>query len=319
MSSKQQIFQQKALDKLRSPEKLDHLFSITPSIGWVALVAVAISIFSALIWSVFGIMADKVSGYGMIVDTGGAANIAPTSGGRITSMNFKAGDRVKKGDIVAVIEQSDLEQNLYFQVEQAQEALSNADMDSKTAQLSSIKEQLHRDSNIVSPYDGIVIHGRVRAGDIVQAGTTLYDVRIDQSRNDMLAVIYVPVLEGNKIKRDMTVQISPGSIDSAEYGSMVGRVIDISDYPVTSERVVYWTGNREFASWVIQKNGGTVMEVLVELIKDNDTKSGYLWTSILGPEENVTPGMSCTATAIVKRQAPIVKAFDKLSQWLRSD
>ena len=42
-------------------------------------------------------------------------------------MNFKSGDRVKKGDIVAVIEQSDLEQNLYFQVEQAQGALSNAD------------------------------------------------------------------------------------------------------------------------------------------------------------------------------------------------
>lgn len=319
MKNKEQIFQQKALDKLRSPEKSDHLFSITPSIAWVALAAVAISIFSALIWSVFGIMADKVSGYGMILDAGGAANIAPTSGGRIIAMNFKSGDRVKKGDIVAVIEQSDLEQNLYFQVEQAQEALSNADMDNKTAQLSSIKEQLHRDSNIVSPYDGVVINGRMRVGDIVQAGSTLYDIRLDQSRNDMLAVVYVPVLEGNKIKQGMTIQVSPGAIDSAEYGSLVGRVIDVSDYPVTSERIVYWTGNKEFASWVIQKNGGTVMEVLVELIKDNDTKSGYLWTSILGPDERIRPGMSCTANAVVKRQAPIVKAFDKLSQWVRSD
>ena len=57
----------------------------------------------------------------------------------------------------------------------------------------------------------------------------------------------------------------------------------------------------------------------MELIKDNDTKSGYLWTSILGPDERIRPGMSCTANAVVKRQAPIVKAFDKLSQWVRSD
>ncbi len=319
MKEKKQIFQQKALDRLRAPDRQDHLFAIAPPIGWVALAAVAMAIFSALVWSFFGIMADKVTGYGMIVDANGAANIAPSSGGRIAAMNFKHGDTVHKGDIVAVIEQTELEQSLYLQAEETQDALSDADMQSKAAKLSSLKEQLHRESNVVSPYDGTVLNGRMRVGDIIAAGAPLYDVRLDQERKDALSVIYVPSLDGNKIKPGMTVQVSPGAVDSEEYGSLVGRVIDISEYPVTSERIVYWTGNKEFASWVLQRTGGTVMEVLVELVKDSDTTSGYLWTSVLGADDKIVPGMTCTASAVVKRQAPVVRAFNRLSQWLRSD
>ena len=96
-------------------------------------------------------------------------------------------------------------------------------------------------------------------------------------------------------------------------------MLDISDYPVTSDRVAFWTGNKEFASWVVQKCGGAVMEVRVELTRDPDTKSGYLWTTLAGPNETIQKGMTCTATAIVDRKSPAAYAFDKLGQWLRTD
>jgi biotin carboxyl carrier protein len=317
--SRNELYQKKALAKLNAPERQDLLFAVVPSVGWVALAAVVIAIFSALIWSVFGIMADKVSGYGIIVDSSGTANITPTSSGRVIELNFKTGDTVRKGDVVAVIEQSELEQNLYLQTEQAHDSQSNEDMASRAAQISSTKEQLHKSSTVVSPYDGTVIGSRLRVGDVVQGGTPLYDLRLNKEREDMLAVVYVPVLEGSRIKNNSIIQVSPGAVESSEYGSLLGRVISVSDYPVTSERMVYWTGNKELASWILQKNSGAAIEVLVELIKDSDTKSGYLWTSVLGPDEKIQSGMVCTANAVVKRQAPVVKAFNKLSQWLRSD
>nr|MBO6295494.1 biotin/lipoyl-binding protein [Schwartzia sp. (in: firmicutes)] len=316
--SSSQIFQQKALDKLKRPEKAGALFSITTSTGWIALAAVGIALFSVLVWAFFGVMAEQVVGYGVITDDSGVTNISPISGGRIVEMRYKTGDVVKKGDVVAVIEQTQLEQQVYLNAEQAHAATSYDDMRARTAQLASAKEELQHQGQVISPYDGIVTSQRMREGQIVQAGAPIYDVDVTESQ-DMVGIIFVPALTGNKLKPGSVIQVPPGAIDSSLYGSLVGKVIELSPYPVNSDRVVYWTGNKEFANWVLQKCGGAIMEVRVELTRDNDSKSGYLWTTLEGPKETITEGMTCTATAIVDRKSPFAYAFDKMGQWLRTD
>lgn len=316
--SSSQIFQQKALDKLKRPEKAGAIFSITTSTGWIALAAVGIALFSVLVWAFFGVMAEQVVGYGVITDDSGVTNISPISGGRIVEMRYKTGDVVKKGDVVAVIEQTQLEQQVYLNAEQAHAATSYDDMRARTAQLASAKEELQHQGQVISPYDGIVTSQRMREGQIVQAGAPIYDVDVTESQ-DMVGIIFVPALTGNKLKPGSVIQVSPGAIDSSLYGSLVGKVIELSPYPVNSDRVVYWTGNKEFANWVLQKCGGAIMEVRVELTRDNDSKSGYLWTTLEGPKETITEGMTCTATAIVDRKSPFAYAFDKMGQWLRTD
>lgn len=67
------MFTQKALAKLRSPEELDTLFTVVTPAGWMALAAVLVLVISGVIWSVFGVMAAKVNGFGLIVADGGAA------------------------------------------------------------------------------------------------------------------------------------------------------------------------------------------------------------------------------------------------------
>ena len=316
--SSNQIFQQKALDKLKRPEKAGAVFSITNSTGWIALAAVGIALFSVLVWAFFGVMAEQVTGYGLITDDTGVTNISSIGSGRILEMNCKIGDVVKKGDVVAVIEQTQLEQQVYLNAEQAHTATSYDDMRARTAQLASAKEELQHQGQVISPYDGVVTSQRMREGQIVQAGAPIYDVDVTESQ-DMVGIVFVPALTGNKLKPGSVIQISPGAIDSSLYGSLVGKVIELSPYPVNSDRVVYWTGNKEFANWIIQKCGGAIMEVRVELTRDNDTKSGYLWTTLLGPKEEIQEGMTCTATAIVDRKSPFAYAFDKMGQWLRTD
>ena len=316
--SSSQIFQQKALDKLKRPEKAGAIFSITTSTGWIALAAVGISLFSVLVWAFFGVMAEQVVGYGIIVDDSGVVNIAPISGGRVLEMKCRVGETVAKGEVVAIIEQTELEQQVYLNVEQANTATSFDDMRARTAQLASAKEELQHQAQVISPYNGVITSQRLREGQIAQAGAALYDVDVQESQ-DLLSVIFVPALVGNKLKPGSTIQVSPGAIDSSLYGSLVGTVTELSPYPVTSDRVVFWTGNKEYANWIVQKCGGAIMEVRVELTRDNDTKSGYLWTTLLGPKEDIQEGMTCTATAIVDRKSPAAYAFDKLGQWLRTD
>ena len=313
------IFSQKAPERLKRPQVGGKIFSVTSPTAWIALAAVMISIFSVILWSIFGVMADKVTGYGIILNEDGAANISPTSGGRIVEMKFRIGQHVSKGDVVAVIDQASLEQEMYLQAEEAQDAASHEDFHSRASQLASTKEQFRHEAEVVSSFNGTIIGQRQRAGDVVSAGAPIYDVRIEEGNQEIFALIYVPALTGNKIKDGTTIQVSPGAIDSSLYGSLVGNVVSISAYPVTSKQISFRTGNEEFASWIVQKCGGAVMEVHVELIHDDKTPSGYLWTTLNGSDEKISAGMTCTATAIVKREAPLVKAFDRLSQWLRSD
>lgn len=321
MAGERQIFQEKALARLRRPARSGQLLSITSTSGWVVLAAVMITIFSVALWSVFGIMADKVSGYGILVNGMGATNITPLAGGRILSMEVAEGDYVTKGQRVATLEQTQMEQQLYLEAMQAKNADSQADMRTRTAQLASTRELLHESSEVLSPYDGIVTSQRHRVGDIVATGVPLYDLCVDGGENELMAVLYVPALMGDKVRPGTVVQVSPGAVDASLYGALVGRVTRVSEFPVSSDRIVYWTGNEELASWIVKQAGGAVMEVQVALIRDDTTSSGYLWTTLAGPEDTVVikQGMTCTATAIVNREAPLVKAFNKLGQWLRSD
>ena len=53
MQNNTDLFQKKALEKHRTPDRQDTMFSIVPSLGWGVLIAVAVVIVSILIWSLW--------------------------------------------------------------------------------------------------------------------------------------------------------------------------------------------------------------------------------------------------------------------------
>ena len=321
MSDKLQgnLFQQKALDRLRSPDELDKMFSVTTPVGWIALVTVLILVASGMVWAVFGVMADKVSGTGLIVDSAGMVNISPATGGRVLELRPEVGDRVQKGQVVAIVEQYSTEQDIARLKADLNNTTSHVEMSSKVAQLNALMDKLQRDGQVVSPYSGAVAEKKVHAGDIVTTGAPLFSLRLSPERGEIKVLMYVPVLEGKKIRPGMTVQISTGTVSSTEYGYLIGKVTSVSEYPVSAEGINSWIGNKETTNWIVQRNGGAAMEVHVDLIKDPDTVSGYLWSSISGAPDKLSAGTACIGSIVVKRQAPLAKAFQKLNQWLRSD
>lgn len=313
------IFHQKALDKLHSPEQLDKLFITTTPEGWLALATVLLLIFSGIVWSIFGSITSKVSGVGMIVDSAGIAQITHNVSGRIVETKILAGDKVTKGQVIAILEHPELEQEISRLNAELNATTARTETAVKVVQLNVLQEKLRRNSQIISPYDGIISEENLEVGAFVQAGAVLANVRQDQGADDMFAILYVPVLEGKKISAGMMAQIAPGAVEAAEYGTLVGRVRAVTDYPALSENMNAWIGNKEMINWILQKTGGAAVKVTIELIKDDSTPTGYLWSSIRGAPITITPGTAFTGTIVVKRDAPIVKAFNKLGQWLRSD
>jgi HlyD family secretion protein len=106
-------FRQSAIDRLSSPEQLDQLVKVADAKGWVAALGIALIIAFGALWGAFGSIATEVQAPGILVLRGGHLMTIPSpASGMITEMRVRAGDVVKKGDIVAIVQQTELQQRL---------------------------------------------------------------------------------------------------------------------------------------------------------------------------------------------------------------
>lgn len=102
------IFRKVSLERLSSPEQLDQLVSVTNPRAWFALIAIGCILATTLLWSIFGSVPTRVNGQGIIIKSYGVYNITHTEGGQISDVRVAVGDVVKRGDVVARIDQPDL-------------------------------------------------------------------------------------------------------------------------------------------------------------------------------------------------------------------
>lgn len=317
-ADKSQIFSQEALDKLRSPERLDTMLPITTPISWMALVAILVLLFSVVLWSIFGAFTTKADGMGLIMDSAGVLNITHVAAGKISRLYVKPGDAIRKGDLIAHMEQA--EQSADTRMAQYGMGLASSDRDAmnRAYQYNTKEYQQTVAEDVYSDYTGIVDEVMVDEGTIVPTGTPICTVRITQNRDDLTGLLYVPVDKGKRIEAGMTIQLAPNGVDVSQSGSLIGVVRAVSQYPMTAQGIQQHLGNPQLAQFILQQEQGAVMEVTFDLVKDADSESGYLWTSKVGEHKPITPGSFCTGSIIIERKPPIEKVFQKLSQWLRS-
>ena len=308
------IYNRAALGKLRSPEKLDALVRVTDPAGWLGLLSFCVLCFAIVLWSIFGSFTDKAEGYGLILDSAGIANIMPSQAGEIIALYVRTGDVVHKGQVIARMRQAD--------TNAARHSVSLASNDRDAAgrvyDYDTKRIQEKERANIRSAYNGVVDEVMVTKGSSVAAGSPICAVRLTQKRDELTGVFYIPVDKGKRVKPGMMLQLAPNGVDVTQTGSLVGVVKSVSQYPISAEGVQKGLGNAQLAQYVLSQDGGSAVEVKFELVKDADSASGYLWTSVVGEHEPITAGSFCTGSVVIEQKPPIEKVFYKISQWLRS-
>ena len=318
MAEPNQLFSKEAMDKLRSPERLDKLFPITTPTGWVMMAAILILLFSILLWSIFGAFTVKANGMGLIMDSAGVVNVSHISGGKVSAVYIKTGQRIHNGDLIAQLEQA--EQSADTRMAQHGMGLDTNDRDAlnRVYQYDAKKQQQEVAEYIYSDYDGIVDEVLIEKGKVISSGTPVCSIRLTQNRDELTGIFYIPVDKGKRVEPGMTIQLAPNGVDTSQAGSLIGVVRSVSQYPVSAESIRQKLGNDQLAQWIQSSQNSALMEIKFDLVKDKDSESGYLWTSIVGEHKEITAGSFCTGSIIIERQPPIEKVFYKLSQWLRS-
>ena len=315
---KSQIFSQEALDKLRSPEKLDTMLPITTPVSWIALIAVLVLLFSVVLWSIYGAFTVKAEGMGLIMDSAGVMNVSHIATGKISQLYVRPGMAIKKGDRVAHMEQAT--QSADTRMAQYGMGLASSDRDAmgRAYQYDAKRYQQDVAEDIYSDYDGIVDEVMVDVGSMISAGMPICSVRITLDRDDLTGILYIPLDKGKRVQAGMTIQLAPNGADTSQTGFLIGVVRSVSQYPITAQGIQQHLGNPQLAQWIMQTQNSSLMEVTFDLVKDENSESGYLWTSQVGEHRPITAGSFCTGSIIIERKPPIEKVFYKLSQWLRN-
>jgi HlyD family secretion protein len=264
MSEQEGIFRKEALEKLSSPEQLDHLMHVTRARGWLALAAViGLSIAGAL-WGLFGRIPIDAAGQGILIKPGGIRQVVALEPGQVMAVTVRPGSRVHRGEAVATIRTGG---------------------------------GAHTD--LASLVDGIVLEVLVEPGMLVDRGTPV--LHLDPLGSQLQAVIYVPVTAGKRIHRGMPVHLAPASVEAEEYGFMQGTVSFVSEYPASHRGMMALLEN-EFLVQMLSR--GPVLAVEVAPMPDANAPSGFQWSSGRGPAVPITSGTPCTARFILGEQRP---------------
>jgi len=169
-------------------------------------------------------------------------------------------------------------------------------------------------SKIICPFSGRVIEVRNITGDLYAQGNALISVELSgKNIKDLEAVIYVSPADGKKITGGMEIQISPSTVKKEEFGSMIGVVTSVSQYPSSFQEMHKTLGNDQLVQTL--SGSGSPIEIKADLVPDFNTMSGFRWTSPKGPPVRIFSGTLCGASVVTERKRPISYVIPLLKEY----
>jgi HlyD family secretion protein len=115
LNQKNSLFRKESLERLSSPERLDQLMQVVSPKSWLPLLALGSLVGVGIVWSIYGRIPITVEGRGVLIYPRKVVPLQSTSSGQLLVLNVKVGDVVKKGQVLATIDQQDLRKQLQQQ------------------------------------------------------------------------------------------------------------------------------------------------------------------------------------------------------------
>jgi HlyD family secretion protein len=106
---KASIFRAAAVERLSTPDRLDQPLRITTPLGWLALTALMALVVAGCVASIVIQVPVKVAGQGIIIAPTGVRDVPFASAGRLAALLVRTGDHVARGQVVARLDQPELQ------------------------------------------------------------------------------------------------------------------------------------------------------------------------------------------------------------------
>ena len=106
------LYRKSSLERLASPEQLDQMISITSPAVWLAFGGGALCLVALLIWSITAWLPSRVSTNGIFLADQNTYPFTSEVSGIVREVKVKLGDEVHAGDVLAVLDTTDGQQQL---------------------------------------------------------------------------------------------------------------------------------------------------------------------------------------------------------------
>jgi HlyD family secretion protein len=164
-----------------------------------------------------------------------------------------------------------------------------------------LKIQLDQSTEIVSPLDGVITELKASPGTVVAPGKPI--LSIETAGTGLELLLYVPPEFGKKVAPGMDVRIEPSTVKKEEFGTLIGKVVAVSDFPMTAEGMASVLQNPQLVTRFMEQ--GPPYAVRVELSPNAESASGYRWSGGPGPTVKLSSGTTVRAAITTNRRAPI--------------
>ena len=172
-------------------------------------------------------------------------------------------------------------------------------------EIAKLELQLGDSSQIISQYSGRILEITLTPGQVVNAGTRLATIEVENPESKLVGVTYFPVADGKKIQPGMSIQITPQTVKRERFGGIMGNVTIISRFPITKEAAASEVGNLEVVEGLLSEKQEGLIQVFSDLEPDSSTPSGYKWSSSTGPHLKISSGTTTVVRVKVEERAPI--------------
>lgn len=186
----------------------------------------------------------------------------------------------------------------------------------KASMVSQCEEQmLELDKQLVlcevkAPANGVIANLSVINGAYLSQGSVALSVM--QRFDDDVIMCYAPVSAGKSIETGMKVIVCPMNVNKDEYGHMEGEVVFVDPFVTSQSQILSEIADQSLAQAFA--NQGPVMAVKVKLQKDENTASGYYWSSKRAKDIIVYDGTMVSAEVITEDKKPITLLVPKLKE-----
>jgi len=135
VNQKQKLFRQESLVHLSSPERLDQLMQVVVLRDWLVLTALGALVMTAVGWSIWGKIPVTIAGRGVLVYPYRTVDLQAPVAGQLKLLKVKLGDQVRQGEVIGLLDRSDLRQELQ------QQTLKLQALEQQNQQLSTLTNQ----------------------------------------------------------------------------------------------------------------------------------------------------------------------------------
>jgi HlyD family secretion protein len=188
------------------------------------------------------------------------------------------------------------DQQLDQQITVRQSAIRDLELESRE-----LNAKLTENVVVTSPYAGRVLEILAARGDVVSPGSPILSVEVVSE--DLVAVLFVPAASGKQVQKGMRVRVSPSTVKREEYGSILGRVTWVAEFPSTARGMTRLLGNEALVTRLMTE--GPPIQVDVALDRDPSTPTGFRWSSSRGPSVKISSGTLAAGDVILREDRPI--------------